>query len=219
MRSIRFGILTALLVFPAALNAQVVRVSPFLGTDLETWDNSNSGSDLPLAFNGLASFGGAGVSVYRTASSFYEPGLGLGEYMAKTQSGLFGLAKASESSTPVIITFARPIDAFGGYWAALSGFSLNESHAIGFRFLDASAQLVGSDVFVYSEPNHDGTLEWAGWSFARPVSQIEYSAWYVANDSLTVIAIPEPNTASVCMTAFAACWLVWLSKRPNWRAA
>jgi hypothetical protein len=198
MRSIHFGILAALAFLPANLAAQVARVAPFAGTAQETWDNSDSGANLPMAFDGLATFSG-GLSIYRTANSLFEPGFALGQYMAKTQSGLFGLAKASESYTPVTIAFARPIVAFGGYWAAVSGFSQNESHAISFGFRDANSQFVGSDVFVYSEPNHDGTLEWAGWSFSRPVSQIDYSAWYVANDSLTVIVVPEPDALALLL--------------------
>ena len=184
MRFIHFGILAALAFISANVRADVFRSPPFLGSDQETWDNSDSAQNLPLAFDGLATLS-AGVFIYAGPNPYFIPGFGLGSYPARTQSGLFGLGKAYESSTPVTITFNHPIIAFGGYWAATTGYTSPYEHLIQFHFIDANGFFVGADFVVYSEPNHDGTLEWIGWSFSHPVSRIEYIANYVANDSLT----------------------------------
>lgn len=226
MRSIRWIILAAVAVLPFALSAQIMRISPFLGTDQETWDDFPLGQQTSysnpnlVAFDGIAVFGSPYLSIYRTTDSFYEPGgFGLGAYTAKTQSGQFGLGKAAESDAPVTIGFAVPINAFGGYWAALSGFFPNESHAITFRFLASDGALVGADTFVYSEPKRDGTLEWVGWSFSRPVNRIEYAAWYVVNDSLRITAVPEPSAVMLLVTGSAACLFFGLRTQKNSKAA
>lgn len=216
-----FKVFMTLLVLPLASGAQIIRVSPFLGTDQENWESLQVGpqtsysSPTMSAFAGMAEFGSPHLSIYRTAESFYEPGgFGLGPYMAKTESGLLGLGKGAEMSPPVTISFTRPIETFGGYWAAISG----QSHAIFFRFFDSNASLVGVDTFVYSEPNRDGTLEWAGWAFSRPVSKIEYTAWYVVNDSLRVITIvPEPNTLMILLLGSVICLFIRLKRRGKGR--
>lgn len=175
--------------------------NPFTGSAIESWENHpvvNPGSPTPI-FGGQATISGDNPFIWMTTSELGAPGgLGLGPFPARAFDGMLGYVTSVSPGTAQI-RFLSPITDFGGYWAHAVGYP-----PVSFAFYDPQGTLIGSQNFSYSSPNNDGTLEWQGWHSTVPISSIEYSGHWVANDSLRFAVVPEPSTTCLFVAAVLA---------------
>jgi hypothetical protein len=173
--------------------------TPFYGNAIETWDELPGGdASSPLSiFGGLATISGDYPFIWTTAYSLGTPGgLGLGPFDARAFDGTHGYV-TSVSGGSADIVFATPVTDFGGYW----GYSADGYPPAIFTFYDSHGSVIGSEDFTYTSPNNDGTLEWQGWHSSVPIGSISYTGYWVADDSLRIVTVPEPGI-SVLSTCF-----------------
>lgn len=173
-----------------SVQADITRIArPFTGDFMETWEGfpvANPGSPLPI-FSGLATISGENPFVWMTTFSLAMPGgLGLGPFPARAIDGTHGYVTGV---SPGIgrVDFQSPVTHFGGYWGYAVGYP-----AAAFSFYNSQGSLIGSKSFTYTAPNNNGTLEWQGWHSTVPISSVEWTGHWVANDSLRITVVPEP---------------------------
>jgi hypothetical protein len=225
----RFGAILALVISVPSTEGAAMRVEPFSGALQESWEAFESyrpadgiGPDVFLenptqVFAGFAFLSHPKIAIYEVNS-------GSGAYLgssgqAQAAHGIKGTGLGStgpilpEYVESASITFARPLESFGGYWGAYTAY-LFDPEIIEFQFFDAADNLVGSDArpytrsFLLSEEKMifeaDGKLLWAGWQFDAPVKRITFGGGFIVADFLQANPIPEPALAAL-LIAGALC--------------
>ena len=193
------AILSQFILNPGLLRADITLIgNPFLGDSMETWEEfpvANPGSPA-IIFGGRATISGDNPFVWMTTFTLGTPGgLGLGPFPARAFDGSHGYVTSVSPGTGRI-SFLSPVTDFGGYWGYSVGYP-----AATFGFYDSQGSLIGTQSFTYTAPNNNGTLEWQGWHSTVPISSVEWTGHWVANDSLRIIVVPEPTTYCLLMIA------------------
>jgi hypothetical protein len=192
-------ILLHLIVGTRSLRADITLIAePFTGSAVETWEEfpvANPGSPATI-FGGQATISGDNPFVWMTTFVLGTPGgLGLGPFPARAFDGTHGYTTSVSPGT-ARISFQSPVADFGGYWGYAVGYP-----AASFMFYDSEGALIGSESFTYTSPNNNGTLQWHGWHSTLPISSVEYTGHWVANDSLRISVVPEPSTTWLLLAA------------------
>jgi hypothetical protein len=204
---------SATILFLAGVaSAAVIPVAPFAGGLSETWESFQNYSSNPDFFEDLSgpvSIFGGNASIANASSGaggsmlVYDPNVaafGLGEYgLAQVSDGVRGMGiDTGFPALPTTITFPVPVTDFGGYWGvgAIDG-APSDPAPLNFDFYDVNGALLGSDVLMYSAPNADGALMWAGWNSSTPIGSVVYSGDYAVNDGLQANLVPAPGAAAL----------------------
>lgn len=182
------------------VSAGLLSIPAFQGANSETWESFETTYGIenfflpsPSAVLGtMAIIQNDGMEVYQSANTQSLFGLGTSG-IAQTSDGIKGMAVVGLAQT-VILDFLAPQLAFGAYWGAWTHPVFGTDPAIlNIEFYDSGNQLVGTDSFTYSRSiQHDGLLEWHGWSSDVAFSRIVYSGDYPVIDGLQATTIPEP---------------------------
>ena len=183
--------------------------SEFTGSAIETFEELSRANvsalqnvEVPI-FSGLATISGPNEYIWLNGTQLAYPGtFGLGYYNARAHDGNQGYGTSLAYGTSRI-TFATPINEFGGYWGCAS-----TTTPMVFAFYDGNGAAIGSKSVVYSAPNNDGTLEWFGWQSSVPIGRVEYSGTWVVNDSLRLQVVPEPDCTVLLSTGLALLVLI-----------
>jgi hypothetical protein len=193
------AILLQLILQPSLLRADITPITdPFTGDFIETWEGFPVGypGSPATVFGGRATISGDNPFVWMTTFTLGTPGgLGLGPFPARAVDGSHGYVTSVSPGTGRI-NFQAPVTDFGGYWGYSVGYP-----AATFGFYDSQGSLIGTQSFTYTAPNFNGTLEWQGWHSTVPISSVEWTGHWVANDSLRIVVVPEPATGCLLVVA------------------
>jgi len=191
-------------------SADVIPTSPFTGTTSESWESfattfGNEQLFLPdptVIMGGQATVSHPQMDVYQSSGTFFLVGLGTSGF-ALTADGIKGMTIGGLSQTAVIV-FDIPVSQFGAYWAAYTDPPFASDPAVyDISFFDESSALIGTQQFTYTRSQqHDGLLEWHGWSSTVPIKRVSYTSNYPTVDGLQADPVPEP--AALAPLSFAA---------------
>ncbi len=167
------------------LYSQVTLLPPFVGTNSETWERFGV-AGIP---NGTSILGGIATisgDDMRTATSFV-----MCSVIGVTSDGTI-LMDSDRPTGPLVISFSRPVSAFGAYWGSGLHCPFGDAASI-LTFQDAAGNIIGTDRFTYMG---DGTLMWRGYQFCTPVKTITRTPSDgkegVAMDGLQANVVPPP---------------------------
>jgi hypothetical protein len=195
-----------------AASAAVLPLGPFVGDTSETWESFQNYIDNPNFYEdafGPVSILGGNASIANAASGaggsmvIYDPnaaGFGLSAYgSAQVSDGVQGMGiNTGFPALATTITFTVPVTDFGGYWGVTNETSgPADPMPVNFEFYDVNGAMIGSDVLMYSAPNADGALMWAGWNSSTPIGSVVYSGDYTVNDGLQANLVPAPGAAAL----------------------
>ncbi|MBS1725711.1 MAG: PEP-CTERM sorting domain-containing protein [Armatimonadetes bacterium] len=188
-------------------NATLTDVGQFTGSiseSFESFANFNQGPVFqtePWAVMG----GGASFTSQNHDLAIYEPSAAALWYLdssgwAQVADGTKGMGMNSDSVWD--LTFVNDQTEFGGFWGLDTPFTHSEATV---SFFDASNNLVGQTSFSYDHStNHDGGLDWNGWSSDIAFRKVEVQGRYMVVDGIQAAAVPEPASLSVMALGIVA---------------
>ncbi len=182
----------------ASASAQLNPTGPFVGTsseDFESFQNYNvtSGvSNLPI-MSGAATFTGSSeMWVYTPGSADWSLG---GNGLAVVHGGANGLGLFNnQAPLGVVLSFANPVSAFGGYFADVDAPNFLP---VEMTFFDEGGNQLGTAQTVTHGSN---SMDWYGWSSVIGIKTIQFGAGQapVMDDlQATAHAVPEPASMLV----------------------
>lgn len=186
--------LTAFVLAPAAILAQVTAIGPFAGAASDSYESS-----APAFYTSLGILGGMGT----------VDQLGPGQGINLTTGWSFFSLITPHSGNQFIggagsnysFNFSTPAFQFGGYFATNA-----DSPGAVATFYDSSGAQIGGPMAVGAPL---GQWQWDGWQYAGGISRIDIVAnnqfaGFIMSDDIQYNAVPEPASMLVLGLGLAA---------------
>ncbi len=178
----------------AAASAQVLEVGQFTGEFNDDFNSYASGPAGP-SFTFL---GGNAVNNSNGSSDIWlSAAHGLGGSKA-TYTDSQAMVANNGGPSPWEITFATPMQAFGGFWQ-----SAFDDSTLTFQFFDANNTALNS---ITKTPPNSGTLTWYGFGWSGGIAKVLVTSDqpFQIVDDFTATSVPEPATMAALGLGAAA---------------